>query len=155
MSPAYSTHFPTTTYQLLSLSPINHQHIPIRHSPLLGQGGNSNGWINDTGVSILFLLHCNYLTTAPNISVGYIYFIKSCIMDIYAIYSIHIMLYTPQTYIIYSIYVYMWHIIYIMPYTSHIWVHVFMPYTYIDDILPYNFIYICNLYNIHVYSTIN
>ena len=43
----------------------------------------------------------------------------------------------------------MWHIIYIMPYTSHIWVHVFMPYTCIDDILPYKYIHV--IYTIYMY----
>ena len=44
---------------------------------------------------------------------------------------------------------YMWHIIYIMPYTSNIWDHVFMPYTCIDDILPYKYIHV--IYTIYMY----
>ena len=58
--------------------------------------------------------------------------------------------------LLYSIYVYIWHIIYIMhhanknimPYTSNIRVHIFMAYTCIDAIMPYKctYVYIYAIY---------
>ena len=63
--------------------------------------------------------------------------------------------------LLYSIYVYIWHIIYIMhhayknimPYTSNIRVHIVMAYTCIDVIMPYKctYVYICHIQAIYMY----